>query len=63
MDLISKGQNGPQKLGWRVACPVGSGTDTAGKTEDTVFAGGDKPEAKRTRAGMRGTIGNKNGEK
>ena len=46
MDLISKGQNSPQKLGWRVACPGGSSMGTEGKNEYTVFAGSDKPEAR-----------------
>lgn len=63
MDLISKGQNGPQKLGWRVACPAGSGIDTEGENEYAVSVGSNKPEARRTRAGMRGTMGSKNWEK
>ncbi|XP_025781181.1 equilibrative nucleoside transporter 1 [Puma concolor] len=37
LDLISKGQNSPQKLGWRVACPGGSSMGTEGKNEYTIL--------------------------
>lgn len=46
LDLISKGQNSLQKLGWRAACPARGSLGAEGKKKCVILVSGDKPEAK-----------------